>query len=450
MTTRRPPQHLHPERIATEPVDPQRGGPARIEWQCYRCELVTPLFGGGVKPREVDPQQPIRASVVRGHLRFWWRLLAQYRDGLKGAELRQREFSIWGGLGQPPQASKVWVRVDQVGRLKIEDGLQYRDGNNWPKEQPWAPAAYALFPAQRKPARPGQPEVAVAQLAHAGLQWQLQLGMQRGPNGLTDEECETVRQALRWWASFGGVGARTRRGLGAVQVFHAVGQGEQLLEPVQREEVERAGCRLVLAPQSGSSATDAWKRAIKALQEFRQGPGVGRKPGSPTPGRSYWPEPDAIRRITGKYPDRHRPQHPAGNVWPRAYFGLPIVFHFKGAAAGEKPEPKDHTLQPKSGGRMPSPLILRPMFKDGKWWPGALLLPYQERLRELSLELKGPESKHVIEPDEIWPQDDAKRAELSRCIKPMSPAAPGAVDPLQAFLHFFVSRSAQRDGKSGE
>ena len=44
------------------------------QWQTYKCKLVTPMYGGGVEPGVVDKEMPIRASAIRGQLRFWWRI----------------------------------------------------------------------------------------------------------------------------------------------------------------------------------------------------------------------------------------------------------------------------------------------------------------------------------------------------------------------------------------
>lgn len=38
-------------------------------------KLITPLFGGGVEAGVNDPITPIRASGIRGQLRFWWRAI---------------------------------------------------------------------------------------------------------------------------------------------------------------------------------------------------------------------------------------------------------------------------------------------------------------------------------------------------------------------------------------
>ena len=101
------------------------------------------------------------------------------------------------------------------------------------------------------------------------------------------------------------------------------------------------------------------------LRDFRQGERVGRNPRSTgkTPGRSRWPEPEAVRRATKMRLGKHAPlEGVPNNVYPRAEFGLPIVFHFKN---NDKGEPKDTELIPLIDGepkqRMASPVILKPL-----------------------------------------------------------------------------------------
>ena len=57
-----------------------------------QCELITPMYGGGVKAGVVDRNMPIRASALRGQLRFWWRLLNSTTYPLFSAES-----ALWGG-----------------------------------------------------------------------------------------------------------------------------------------------------------------------------------------------------------------------------------------------------------------------------------------------------------------------------------------------------------------
>jgi CRISPR-associated protein Cmr1 len=84
-----------------------------------------------------------------------------------------------------------------------------------------------------------------------------------------------------------------------------------------------------------------------------------------------------MRRIVGRgYDSNHSPEHPAGNIFPRALFGLPVLLHFP------KEKILNATIQPSEGERLASPLILRPQFIEERngvkqWASVALLLPYQ-------------------------------------------------------------------------
>jgi CRISPR-associated protein Cmr1 len=104
----------------------------------------------------------------------------------------------------------------------------------------------------------------------------------------------------------------------------------------------------------------AWDHVIKLFRDFRQGVGLGRNPGERLnrPGRSRWPEPETIRRVTRQRLARHsRLTHIPDDAFPRAELGLPIVFHFQ-----EQGDPPDTVLYPNGGReRMASPLILKPL-----------------------------------------------------------------------------------------
>jgi CRISPR-associated protein Cmr1 len=102
----------------------------------------------------------------------------------------------------------------------------------------------------------------------------------------------------------------------------------------------------------------AWVTCLKKMQAFRQN---RRNNGGPRPGRSYWPEPDAIRKVTRRASPEHSTPVSKVNAFPRADFGMPIIFHFKDDRQGD---PRDRSLQPsKEVDRYPSPVILRPSSK---------------------------------------------------------------------------------------
>ncbi len=116
----------------------------------------------------------------------------------------------------------------------------------------------------------------------------------------------------------------------------------------------------------------ALEAGLARLKDFRQAVGLARNPGQQAnrPGRSRWPEPDQIRRLTSTHAANHAPAHPVGK-FPRAAFGMPIIFHFQGNG-----EPGDTSLQPAGAERLASPLVIRPAVgSDGRIRAIALILP---------------------------------------------------------------------------
>lgn len=434
-------------------------------WRRYTCRLVTPMYGGGVIPGEVDRDMPIRATAIRGQLRYWWRLLHRHLDS---RTLFAAERAVWGGLGEGDlAASKVLITVENwslpvpeaVGRYPRR-GTGHRATLEW---EEWA-HPYALFPAQGKVER-GQIKDNPRSVAREGLTWTLRLAFRDLPREAAQrhELVHGVDEAVRWWASFGGVGARTRRGLGALEIT-SVSPGS--FAYVSAAEAEQAGLQLTLkAPEA--SATAAWKLAVDALRSFRQGQGIGRngpaRDSRSPAGRSLWPEPDAIRRLVGSPSLRHPAKHEAGNVFPRAAFGLPIIFHFK-----DSDDPNDSELVPLTGGkrhdRMASPLIIRPYpASQGKWHPAILSLP-SDHVWRMELELRnsgkgenaGQDDASKVErntelrnskkeetaglpqqlpPGAWWPADDSARQRKTALIKPLTGRGS---DPLAALVAYFT------------
>lgn len=122
-----------------------------IKWHELCCELVTPMYGGGVKSTVVDEKVPTRASSIRGQLRFWWRLLAKEKWQLGNNEaIRDAELALWGGMGDADSgnASQVFIKVKQP-KPEVIELVDYKDID----------LPYVLYPAanetddQRKPHR---------------------------------------------------------------------------------------------------------------------------------------------------------------------------------------------------------------------------------------------------------------------------------------------------------
>jgi len=344
-----------------------------------------------------------------------------------------REREIWGGIGdKTPTASRVSLRVQHAGAVEIKPAHRYpNDPKNpgrlksFPEVEAWADG-YALFSAQGKLTKDRCDfEEEPKRLVQTGVTFDLVVGM---ASRLTDDQREEVERSLRWWASFGGIGARTRRGLGSVHVTR--------LGPVTAAEVEKRGGRLLPRPTVGD-ATAAWKASVGLLKAFRQGLKVGRNSpsaGSQSPaGRSLWPEADSLRALSGTAEPRHATRLVQADAFPRAAFGLPIVFHFN--TFTDPGDPDDHILEPADVSpndkrdRMASPLILGPYWNGMRWQPAALLLPGWESCISQSLKLKGK----AYAPQH-WPQDGKDRATLAKQVPPLRNRGD---DPLTAFLRFF-------------
>lgn len=464
-------------KIAPSTLDPAALGQQleiiATEWKTYQCTLVTPMYGGGVKAGEVDAAMPIRATEIRGQLRFWWRLLNR-KEYPETQELFKAERAIWGGLGDEESlaASVVIIKLSKFSTPKLEACASYPPDKSYPNWKDWA-NAYVLFPAQGKAAR-GVVEEEPDKLAREGLSCELHMGYRNLPDDIAKREqiIKSVGEAFRWWGTFGGMGARSRRGLGAFEV-------EELSEKrqfnyVTADKVAEAGMQLVLK-KPAKNPMEAWQQAVNAMRDFRQGANIGRNPkasDSKSPaGRSRWPEPASIRKAIGVHRIKadgisFAPDQNTEVTFPRAAFGLPIIFHFQNIKNDSKDgkqkkdqrsDPDDIQLIPMINGkdqeRMASPLILRPYrTADGKWCPSVLKLPEDDLLRmDLKLENSGKGRNSnlpiVTTANKWWPQDNSAKTSKAELIAPMKSRGN---DALSAFLKYFETNSTGVDTQSAQ
>ena len=82
------------------------------------------------------------------------------------------------------------------------------------------------------------------------------------------DQKEQVLDTLRWWTEFGGVGSRTRRGLGSIEAA----SNDCELKPVSCEEVKRRGGRLAIGSQAAGDLGMAWHRAVSGGRALGSAP----------------------------------------------------------------------------------------------------------------------------------------------------------------------------------
>jgi len=353
--------------------------PAKRETIELELRLITPMFGGGYKAREVDPLLPIRPAAIRGHLRFWWRATAGARYS-SVADLHKAETELWGGASTKdnPAVGKVAIRVEVKDKGQM---VGYGSRGGLPK--------YFLFPFRPQkniPATKGCENVVFT----------LRLILD---TSLSEAQRAEVTTALKAWIAFGGVGARIRRGCGALTVL---GNNANQWLPPTRGLAEWLGMPrdaasdhdwTTLAGARGfitltKNAEDAWCKLGQFWARFRKGHFA----------QAYGP------MSGGKWRDYRQvlcQLHNQGNTLRLAkpFLGLPIIYQkIKGARnlcfIG--------TLEPVGSGRMASPVILKPIALQGGEF-GALVLvmhaPKPDKIRVNSEEyaLAAPTKDPVLQ-----------------------------------------------------
>jgi CRISPR-associated protein Cmr1 len=401
---------------------------ARIE-DTRRYKFLSPVFGGGVRVdgarKPFDPKTPLRVPSLRGQLRFWWRAVNP-RGCRTVKELLDAETKVFGAASessfealdiavtqQPPLPSSLSVMVPRE-KMKTLPGMEK--------------LAYGAFPLR-------DPEgIAHGDLYQYTGEWEVCF---RYGASVKDD----VEAALWAFAHFGGLGGRTRRGFGAVEQC-----APKLLDIAegwkrwiddrsrQRERVawptlhgDRQQC-LAVCQKLFDTGREAQEHLLALLRKLRQ-EDLGRRPQAETrtgkPGRSYWPEADAIRALTGRAANAHQQRVTHVDAFPRSAFGMPIIVHFK-----DPGDPWDTTILPwvkgEKKGRLASPLVLRPHRNA------------QGRIEALALVLAHPPIEGVtlegVRPSSRPPLRATVTQQEARGLSPLNVRGRVFTDPLLRYL----------------
>jgi len=377
------------------PPCPQAPGIVESEnVRVYAIDLVTPMFGGGVSSGVNDPCLPIRPTSIRGQLQFWWRATVGAQYATK-QDLRAAQSAIWGDT---TMSSRIQVHIDGVKHSKpapcafIEWDQRARGGQglwrtHW--QDPFngrdSALPYLLFPFQGKTPPPNRDATVTTPPASCIREASFRLTLKwQGDIDFVKQ----IEPAIWAWANFGGLGSRTRRGCGSILC--------KALAPKNLDDLKVAWQRFMaesfplrdwptladkVLQRTNENLGDpilVWDYVIGKFRRFRQGLGFGRNQGQQTnrPGRSRYPEPETIRRVMNQRLNEHpRQAEIPDDAFPRAEFGLPIVFHFQSGHPDDTVLYPDNDSAGKKRERMASPLILKPLtLQSGKAIPLILQL----------------------------------------------------------------------------
>jgi CRISPR-associated protein Cmr1 len=353
------------------------------------------IFGGGAQRRKHDVMQPLRPPSILGHLRFFFRLLASASDV---ADLRAQEDRVFGAASRPAPF-RIDVTVLAAGTPVDAPAMT-------------EPLGYLAFAARKQV----NPPVSAAKLLE-GARARIVLRGRLDP---------ALLRAAKLWTLLGGVGGRTRRGLGAVQTS-IWGKGVAALDQALRAMIADAP----RGPKCGGSVrsiASMWRSAgeessavdcLARLEDWYRGYRQDRGRGTKRPGRSYWDEPELIRTLTGTRYLRHEPlplrrgDHAGG--WARAVLGLPIGFQFVDRAQGD-PDPS--MLAGTTGiDRMASALLFRPVRVDRGKYAAVVVRLSEPYLPPGGLGLRSHKQLLAVpspaDPDRVWNDLFARSAPLA-------------------------------------
>ncbi|MBQ7545256.1 MAG: type III-B CRISPR module RAMP protein Cmr1 [Synergistaceae bacterium] len=238
----------------------------------FTLETITPMTGGGYEAGHVDRARPVRVPAIRGHLRYWFRML-----GLDG------EAELFGS-------------TDKAGKISADVPAFVLPPESPPQYTPSSLEGYALFPVLKT-----MNEAVFSK----GLKFRLSLTY-------PEEYTRKVRLAVSAWVYFGGIGARTRRGCGSLRCVDGA------LLPLS--EVMKCCTGITLWTKKADAKT-AWTGALKSYRAYRKGTGDMRE-------ASQWPEARSIKDVKNHRTDRL--------LAPKAALGMPINFDKFGVILGTR------------------------------------------------------------------------------------------------------------------
>lgn len=302
-------------------------------------ETVTPLFLGGAEP--AGPSE-LRAASIRGLLRFWWRALAG--GALGSANLRALHKAETDVFGSTESASPIIVRVTGIG--VPQRFRSTRPGVNY--------LLWSVVRTGRQCLPPG---------ARLDLALQLRAGLR------DDTPLLSALRSLWLLAQLGGLGARSRRAGGSLQVVALTRTPPDGLPPFSVKARTPAELQRHLAEGLDAlralTTAELGDAASPVLPDFDV---LHPNCFEVTVLDRSWPTwEDALDAIGSHFQQfRSRRQPDYGNVKAviakqtrtlapveRAAFGLPIVFYYR-SLGGQK-----DTLEGRDHDRRSSPLSIR-------------------------------------------------------------------------------------------
>ena len=192
--------------------------------------IVTPMFCSGADQQKAE----FRLPSFKGALRFWWRSLmwGKVQDVV---ELRKREAELFGSSDSKTGQSKIRLRM-------IAPQLRSETQNKWNQGQWQAYAGYGLIETTGGLRR---------DYVCAGQTFDVELRWNAAMRSLSSAQQAEVIDALIALGVAGGLGGRSRKGWGSLQLTSLSGSAEWQA-PTTSGELADELTRLFTPPQPSS------------------------------------------------------------------------------------------------------------------------------------------------------------------------------------------------------
>ena len=225
--------------------------------------IVTPMFIGDANQNTTDG---VRPPSVKGVLRFWWRALnwgkfADLGDTEALKALNREEARLFGSAMNAEEKTGG----QGVFLLSIEQDLEAQQKVfDWPPDR--SPdngasfMAYGLLSTTEDPHRGALVE---------GTEFSLKLAF--NPKKTQKGDVAEIEKALEAWSLFGGLGGRSRRGMGSVTQVSLNGESTLLTKTGYQDRVQALLTAYSDVPTSPYTAFsgDSFHRTIDSGQKAR-------------------------------------------------------------------------------------------------------------------------------------------------------------------------------------
>lgn len=321
--------------------------------QPLKIEFISPYFGGGIEAGSNDEKKLVRETSIRGQLRFWWRATVGAKYPID--KMRDREAAIFGStLGSPGKSSRVIIKV---GDGNISNGIPYDYNSDISNNKFFKNGkSYVLFPFRETNYKGKSPK---------NLYFNLKISIKdkKEDDELSVPEIEKdLKDTLTAWINFGGLGSRTRRGLGSLYckdyAFANIEEIKQFLQKIksQKQNTSFPSINKIFYKDN----VNDWAETAKSLQEYRK---------------------EKIKNRDDLIND---------NCFRSAEFGLPVIMEIKKIDKNNPPKlqvvpvVQDNEIKE----RFASPLIMKTIkLKDGKMYQILILLNGKDFLKGVKLQV---------------------------------------------------------------